>query len=225
LNSWSDFNKKETTNQNQIKMRKVALLLSAVLIAVSMVSCSSKKPVKSIENLKAAFNGESTASAKYAQFAAKAAEEGFDTVAKMFLATSKAEAVHAENHKKVLEKLGEKVDAPTIGSFEVRTTAENLADAINGETYEIDTMYPGFIAVADSENCADAKKSFTWAYDTEKKHQQFYKKALETIISGKETGLAFVWYVCPVCGNTYDEGTVKPECDFCKTKKEKFLIF
>lgn len=205
-------------------MKRVTFFLSALLIAVSMISCS-KKPVKSIENLKAAYNGESTASAKYAQFAAKAAEEGFDTIAKMFLATSKAEAVHADNHKKVLEKLGEKVEAPSLGTFEVKTTAENLADAINGESYEVETMYPGFMAVADSENCADAKKSFTWAFDTEKKHQTFYKKALETITAGTETGLALEWYVCPVCGNTYDAATVKPECDFCQTKQEKFFKF
>jgi rubrerythrin len=205
-------------------MKRIAILLSVALVAAFMVSCS-KKPVKSIENLKAAYNGESTASAKYAQFAAKAAEEGFDTIAKMFLATSKAEAVHADNHKKVLEKLGEKIDAPAIGAFEVKTTPENLADAINGEAYEIETMYPGFIAIADSESCSNAKKSFTWAYDTEKKHLLFYKRALETVPGGTEKGLPLGWFVCPVCGNTYDDLTVKPECDFCKTQKEKFFVF
>ena len=30
------------------------------------------------------------------------------------------------------------------------STAENLADAIKGETYEIETMYPGFIADAET---------------------------------------------------------------------------
>lgn len=205
-------------------MKRAIYFLSAVLVAALMMSCS-KTPVKTIENLKTAYNGESTASAKYAQFAAKAAEEGFDTIAKMFLATSKAEAIHAENHKKVLEKLGQKIDAPTLDQFEVKTTAENLADAINGESYEVETMYPGFIAVADSEKCEDARKSFTWAIDTEKKHQEFYKKALQTITAGNETGLALVWLVCPVCGNTYDEATVKPECDFCMTKQEKFFKF
>ena len=206
-------------------MKKVFYFLSAIVIGIFMISCGSQKPVKTIENLKAAYNGESTASAKYAQFAAKAAEEGFDTVAKMFLATSKAEAVHADNHKKVLEKLGEMISGPTIGAFEVKTTAENLADAINGESYEVVEMYPAFIAVADSENVADAKKSFTWAIDTEKKHQVFYRKALETIPANIETGLSLDWYVCPVCGNTFDAGSVKPECDFCKAKQEKFLKF
>ncbi len=205
-------------------MKRAVCIFSALLVAVFMISCS-KNPVKTIENLKAAYNGESTASAKYAQFAAKASEEGFDTIAKMFLATSKAEAIHADNHKKVLEKLGVKVDAPELGQIDVKTTAENLADAINGESYEVETMYPGFISVADSEQVADAKKSFTWAWDTEKKHQEFYKKALETITAGNETGLPLEWYVCPVCGNTYDAATVKPECDFCMTKQEKFFKF
>lgn len=206
-------------------MKKLVLMMSALLVAVFMISCSSKKPVKTIENLKEAYNGESTASAKYAQFAAKAAEEGFDTISKMLLATSKAEAVHADNHRKVLEKLGEKVEAPVIGAFEVKTTAENLADAINGESYEIETMYPGFIAVADSETCADAKKSFTWALDTEKKHQAFYSATLQVIAAGNENGLSLAWYVCPVCGNTYDGTTVKEACEFCQTSKEKFFVF
>ena len=35
------------------------------------------KPVKTIENLKAAYNGESTASAKYAAFAEKAKSRRF----------------------------------------------------------------------------------------------------------------------------------------------------
>src|SRR5512133_1286270 len=109
---------------------KFFMLFSAIAL---MVSCTSK-PVKTIENLKAAYNGESTASAKYAAFAEKAKAEGLDTIAVMFLATSKAESVHADNHKKVLEKLGVKVEGPQIGSFEVLTTAENIADAKKGET-------------------------------------------------------------------------------------------
>jgi rubrerythrin len=200
---------------------KIIMCLSAIGL---IMSCTSK-PVKTIENLKAAYNGESTASAKYASFAERAKQEGFDTVAVMFLATSKAEAIHAENHKKVLEKLGEKVEAPQIGSFTILTTAENLTDAIKGETYEIDTMYPEFLATAETEKCADAVKSFSWAFDTEKKHQAFYKVALAAITSGGEKSLAANWFVCPTCGNTYDIGSVTAACDFCMTPKAKFIAF
>lgn len=205
-------------------MKTIARLFS-VLIILGLVTGCTQKPVKTVDNLKAAYNGESTASAKYAAFAEKAKAEGFDTVAVMFMATSKAEAIHAENHKKVLEKLGEKIEGPQIGEFQVLSTAENLADGGKGESYEIETMYPGFIETAKAEKANDAVKSFTWAMDTEKKHNEFYQKALEALNAGGEKSLAVQWFVCPVCGNTYDLATVAEACDFCMTPKEKYIVF
>ena len=204
---------------------KTASRLLVFVLALGLIAGCAPKPVKTIENLKAAYNGESTASAKYAAFAERAKAEGYDTVAIMFLATSRSEAIHAANHLKVLEKLGEKIAGPQLGSFTVQTTAENLTDAIKGETYELETMYPGFIAEAQKEKSTDAVKSFTWALDTEKKHQVFYKSALAAITAGGEKGLPVKWFVCPVCGNTYDEGSVTAKCDFCMTPKEKFIGF
>ena len=197
---------------------------SFILITLLIAGCA-QKPVKTIENLKYAFNGESTASAKYSAFAEKARAEGFDTVAVMFLATSKAEAIHAENHKKVLEKLGEKIDGPAIGAFEVLSTNENLTDAMNGETGEVEMMYPGFITTAESEKAEDAVKSFSWAIDTEKKHQTFYKAAIGALTIGGEKTLPAKWLVCPVCGNTYDSGSMVSACDFCMTPQDKFITF
>jgi rubrerythrin len=205
-------------------MKTVTRLIMFIL-ALGLITGCAPKPVETIENLKAAYNGESTASAKYSAFAEKAKSEGFDTVAVMFQATSKAEAIHADNHRKVLEKLGEKIEGAQIGTFNVLSTAENLTDAINGETYELETMYPGFIAAADKEKRADAVKSFTWALDTEKKHQAFYKTALASLNGGSEKSLPAKWLVCPVCGNTYDIGTVTTACDFCMTPEEKFIVF
>lgn len=204
---------------------KTTLKLILIFVAIELLYSCAPKPVKTIENLKYAYNGESTASAKYAAFAEKAKAEGFDTVAVMFMATSKAEAVHAENHRKVLEKLGEKTEGPQLGKFDVLTTAENIADAIKGETGEIESMYPGFIATAKEEKSSDAVKSFTWAFDTEKKHLAFYKTALGVVITGGEKTLPVQWFVCPVCGNTYDGATVTAKCDFCMTPKEKFIVF
>lgn len=201
-------------------------LLSLVILGVfSIFGFGQTKPVKSIEGLKAAYNGESTASAKYAKFSEVAKNEGFNNIAKMFLATSKAETVHAANHKKVLIKLGVTVGDPVIGTFDVKTTAENLADASKGETYEMTTMYPGFIKSAETEKENDAKKSFTWAMDTEKKHNAFYQKALAALKAGTEKSFPGEWYVCPKCGNTYNVTTVKDACDFCQTSKAKFSVF
>jgi rubrerythrin len=205
-------------------MKTVTRLLM-LIFAIGLITGCATKPVKTIENLKAAYNGESTASAKYASFAERAKSEGYDTIAVMFFATSKAEAIHAANHLKVLEKLREKITGPQIGSFTTLTTAENLSDAIKGETYELETMYPGYITEAGKEKSSDAVKSMTWAFDTEKKHQIFYKTALAAISGGGEKSLPVKWFVCPVCGNTYDSGSLTAKCDFCMTPKEKYIEF
>jgi len=182
------------------------------------------KSSKTIANLKAGITGETTASAKYAAFAQKANEEGFDTIAKLFEAASKAESIHAANHRKVLESLGEKMDS-IHPVFEVKTTAENLQAAIDGEAYEISTMYPQFLADAEKEKVDKAQKTFTWALDTEKKHHAFYTKALEALKANAENTLSPGYAVCPVCGNTYESAAVDESCAFCGTPRENFIVF
>jgi len=196
--------------------------LFAFVSLIVMAGCTQPKPVKTIENLKAGIKGETTASAKYAAFAEKARAEGLDTVAKLFDAASKAESIHAANHLKVLEGLGEKMEE-FKPEFEVKTTAENLQAAIDGESYEVTTMYPQFLADAKAEKVEKAVKSFTWAFDTEKKHQVFYQKALAAVQTNAENTLPFEYAVCPVCGNTYDKATIEEKCDFCGTSKDKFI--
>lgn len=204
-----------------IAMRNI--LIFTVIGLIAFAGCQSPKPAKTIENLKAGIKGETTASAKYAAFAQKAREEGLDTIAKLFDAASKSESIHAANHTKVLEELGEKMDAFTP-EFEVKTTAENLQAAIDGESYEVSTMYPQFITDAETEKVEKAKKSFTWASDTEKKHQQFYSNALQALKENTEKTLPFEYAVCPVCGNTYSKAAMDEKCAFCQTSKDKFIM-
>ena len=90
---------------------------------------------KSRENLKQAFAGESQANRKYLAFAKKADEEGFAQVAKLFRATADARIVHAHNHLR------------TMGG--IRSTKENLEEALNGEVYEFQKMYPEMIAFGE----------------------------------------------------------------------------
>lgn len=207
-------------------MKRYLLLIVIIALTGLFIACNTNKPTKTIENLTTAFNGESTASAKYKAFADRAKAEGFDIVAIMFRATSQAELEHAENHLKALKKLGVTIDKPTLGKFEVKTTQENLLGAIEGESYEIDKMYPDFIKTAETEKTSDAIKSFTWALDTEKKHKDFYQKAFDVIsATGGEKLLPAEWYVCPVCGNTYNINTVQKACDFCMTAKSKFIKY
>jgi len=203
-------------------MKKI--LIFTLIAVFAIMGCKQAKPVKTIENLKAGIKGETTASAKYLAFSKKATEEGYTNISKLFEATSKAESIHAANHLKVLEKLGEKMDV-FKPEFEIKTTAENLRAAIDGESYEVASMYPNYITDANSEKIADANKSFTWALDTEKKHNQFYTNALEALNAGTNNTLPDKYAVCPVCGNTYDLANIDAKCAFCQTSSEIFIIY
>jgi len=159
---------------------------------------------KSVDDLKNAFAGESQANRRYLAFAKKADDEGHHLVAKLFRAAAHAETVHALNH---LRALGE-----------VKSTAENLQAAINGENYESVSMYPAFIKDAESDENRKALTSFNWALDVEKVHEELYRQALASL--GKETE-EYDYYVCPVCGFTHARNA-PDKCPVCGTPGARF---
>ena len=225
-------------------MRKTHFFVIAIVMTILTISsCSQKKEEipqtqeqtqqvqapknqKTIDNLKAAILGETTANAKYTAFAKKAAEEGYAKVSKLFEAIAHAESIHANNHKQILANLTKEPYVIIPDSFTVATTEENLADAIKGETYESTTMYPEFINQAKTDEEKGAVTSFDYAFQTEKKHKQMYENALQMLKDKKEKSLASSYYVCPKCGYTYlpNEMNLK-SCLVCTTPKEKFIAF
>ncbi len=156
-----------------------------------------------MENLEGAFTGESMANRKYLAFAKKANDDGFPQIAKLFRAAAAAETVHAHNHLGVM------------GS--IKSTEENLKEAIDGETFEFTEMYPGFIEKAKEEGNNKAAWSFKVANDVEAIHAELYKKALDNIGDNE----AVEYYVCEVCGNTV-EGNAPDVCPICGAPAAKF---
>src|SRR5512132_4304578 len=83
----------------------VTALTTGFLVAAAP-NASSAAPEQSLANLQAAYNGESNAHARYLAFAKKAEEDGYAGTAALFRAAARAECIHAENHAKVIRKLG-----------------------------------------------------------------------------------------------------------------------
>lgn len=158
------------------------------------------------DNLEEAFSGESKARNKYTFFAEIAEEEGKPGVAKLFRAAAKAEEFHAKNHFRTMGKL--------------KSTKENLKAAAKGENYEHTEMYPDFIEKADEEGENKASKMFDYAKQVEEKHENFYRKALNAVQKGEDLEKKD-WYICPVCGNTF-EGDVPDNCPICGVPKDNF---
>ena len=171
-----------------------------------------------LENLQAAYNGESNARAKYLAFAQKADQEGYPQVARLFRAAAEAEAIHAAFHARVITQAGAK-PVCDIKPVTPATTAENLKVAIAGESYERDVMYPDFIKQAQAEGNKMALMGFQGALAAEAQHAALYEDALKNLASRK--GGQRDYWVCEVCGCTLEQAPAD-RCPVCKAPKEKF---
>jgi rubrerythrin len=159
---------------------------------------------KTEQNLMEAFAGESQANRKYLAYAKKAEGEGYSQAAKLFRAAAAAETVHAHAHLKALGT--------------VKSTAENLQDAIEGETHEFKSMYPDMIKAAQDEGNKTAERSFTYANEVEKIHASLYQKALDSLDNQQEMD----YYVCAICGYTC-ENEPPESCPVCGSKAKAFF--
>ena len=159
-----------------------------------------------MDNLQEAFAGESQANRKYLAFAKKAEDDGLPQVAKLFRAAAEAETVHAHAHLRVMAG--------------IKSTAENLEAAIDGEGFEFQEMYPKFLAQAQEEGSKPAVFSFKNALAVEEIHHGLYSKALDAVKGDRDLPATAI-HVCPVCGNTV-EGNVPETCPVCHVPGSKF---
>lgn len=179
-----------------------------------------------VANLLAAYEGESNANSKYILFAVKADAEGWHGAASLFRAAARAEQIHATNHARVLRQLGTEARCE-IHPAEVKSTLENLRAALTGEQYEIDTMYPGFIAEASESDVPIATRSFTWAMEAEKTHARLYAEAIELVekeVLDSWAASSYDFYVCAACGYTTMTAQEQGRCPVCNLAIEKFEV-
>ncbi len=222
---------------NELSRQPLALAASLLLVFGAASGCGTGPTSKTaepaqiadsgpvaaatVENLQAAYNGESNAAAKYAAFAVQADRQNFAHVASLFRAAGKAEEIHAKNHSEVLRKMGAEPKAD-VKTPEVGTTAENLQKAIEGESYERDTMYPNFIRQARDAGNVAAVRTLNLARSAEAEHALLYQAAYESLKDGASGATQF--FVCPVCGFTRSGSTGMANCPACSTKMEEFIV-
>ncbi len=152
---------------------------------------------KTLENLKAAFAGESQANRKYLAFAEKAVAEGKPGVAKLFRAAAAAETIHAHAHLRLMKGIG--------------TTEENLKQAIEGESFEFESMYPGMMEDAKAEGENAVLRYFGFANEAEKIHADLYTEALN---ANGDVFAEAEFHICSVCGHTQN-GEATEKCPIC----------
>jgi len=175
------------------KPRTASTATSVLLVAIALsvaTACNNapKKPdvlttkehpnaeTRALESVQAPYKGEMTATASHKAFSKKAEEEGLRNIALLYNAVSTAENIHATNHKTVTEYAGPTVPVITP-AYSVKTTKDNLAGDINGESNESTVMYPNFPGSAGNQI---AFLSVTYATKTEAKGEFFFRTSLGT---------------------------------------------
>jgi rubrerythrin len=169
------------------------------------------KGTKTLENLMAAFSGESQARNKYTYYASKAKKEGYEQIAAIFLETAANEKEHAELWFKLAHGIG--------------TTEENLLDAAAGEHYEWTEMYKDMAKTAREEGFADIAFQMEGVAKIEKEHEERYKILANNVKDGKvfEKDEEVSWH-CSNCGYVYVGKKALELCPVCKHAKAYFQI-
>jgi rubrerythrin len=120
-----------------------------------------------IQNLEAAFAGESMAHIKYMWFARQCRKAGDEATAKVFEATAAQEMQHAFGH------------AELLFADETMTPAKCLQYAIDGETHEYTEMYPKFRHEAMQEGHDAAVAEIDEQIAESQAHAEMFKAVLE----------------------------------------------
>jgi len=158
---------------------------------------------KTTDNLKAAFAGESQARNKYTFFAEVARKEGYIYLAKIFEETAENERQHAKDHLLLLDGIGD--------------TIENLKEAIGGEDYEVQSMYPQMAKEAEEEGNKKAANAFRQVAKIEAHHRERYKRLLAMVEAGtlykRETPIK---WKCSVCGYVVEHTEPPKKCPSCE---------
>jgi rubrerythrin len=174
-------------------------------------------------NLRSAFGGESMAHMRYIIWGDKAEKDGFPNVARLFRAVSRAEQAHATNHFAAMAGEAGAFLVASGAGFGLGSTSANLAGAIEGETFEIEEMYPAYMAVARAQGEKDAIQSIHYAVSAEKTHAAMYTEAKKAVDAGHDLKLGPV-RICTNCGYTV-EGGIPDKCPVCALGKDRFVSF
>ena len=169
------------------------------------------KGTKTLENLLAAFAGESQARNKYTYYASKAKKEGYVQISNIFLETAANEKEHAELWFKLAHGIG--------------TTEENLLDAAAGENYEWTDMYKEMAATAREEGCPEIAAQMEGVAAIEKEHEERYRKLAANIKEGKVFAREEkVLWQCSNCGHQVVAEKAPQLCPVCKHPQAYFQI-
>jgi len=164
------------------------------------------------KNLLRTFAGESRARNKYTFYGEKAEAEGYEYIAKVFEETAGNEMAHA---REVFRRY--------LGM--VKGTAENLADAAQGEAAESSKIYKEFERVAREEGFNEIADFYKELAEVEEHHMERFM-TLQKRVEKEEMFKCNkdVKWQCMNCGYIHVGKEAPKVCPLCKFPQAYFMM-
>lgn len=203
----------KNNNYHYFKIRYINGKWKPEIIEVSLNNQTSESMVSNFENeklvtaLNDAFAGEAMAHRKYRIFSEIAEKQGYKAISELFKAASESEYIHAQ--------------MMFIAAGGNKNTSQNLRDAINRETEEIEKIYPEGIEISSAANSIQAELSFKAALEAEKGHLRQFKKAIDALASESDIS-SEQYHICSRCGYMHTGDKPPKRCPGCGADMFKF---
>ena len=159
---------------------------------------------RTVDNLMKMFTSGSESNIRYMAFAEAADKEGQPNAAKIFRAIATAKMFHALSHFRATKYTD--------------TTAENLKQALEEESYDFKNAYPPMVQDAVKDDALEARHSLEYGMSIGPVITKLISKAMGNS-DADESGS---YYVCPVCGNI-EFGKAPAKCPFCGVDASDFV--
>jgi rubrerythrin len=154
------------------------------------------------ENLARLFARDMRSAARNTAFMLKAEQEGNEALTLLFKAAADAKSVHA---RRFLNLLRGKISG----------SAKNLKEAVEGERYGVEELYPEMVQEVKTSSAA-VKKGFIHSMKTDQELLDLYETAMD---GHQEEGA--VYYVCQICGHIHKDSIPK-RCPVCRAVPGRF---
>ena len=159
---------------------------------------------RTVDNLMKMFTSGAESNIRYLAFAEAAEKEGHPNAAKIFRAVATAKMYHALSHFRATNYTD--------------TTAENLKQALEEESYDTKKAYPQMIQDAVRDEALEARHSLEYGMSI----GPVITKLISKAIGGTDADESGSYYVCPVCGNI-EFGKPPAKCPFCGVDADDFV--
>jgi rubrerythrin len=160
-----------------------------------------------VDNLIRALEEEAKNIQKYLAYVERARAEGKPHVARLFQAVADSECIHAREEMRLLST--------------VKSTAENLRDAVDAEEFEFQEVYAQFLREAVAEKNEELATVWRNIMAVERNHYDLFQDAIKTLEIEEDLPEQPV-YNCNSCGNTVI-GKPSGPCEVCGAPADQFV--